>query len=107
HLAAGRRRVMEGLRAIRVPPSGRGGRGQVRRPVPRGGQFVSRSRARASSLPCGSGPDSLMFVGELRGRIQREAGMGDATYIHGTDAREQERLAKLGELTDEPFVRFL
>jgi SAM-dependent methyltransferase len=33
--------------------------------------------------------------------------MGDATYIHGTDAEEQARLAKLGELTDEAFVRFL
>ena len=33
--------------------------------------------------------------------------MSDATYIHGTDAEEQARLAKLGDLTDEAFVRFL
>ncbi|HEV3259747.1 MAG TPA: methyltransferase domain-containing protein [Gemmataceae bacterium] len=33
--------------------------------------------------------------------------MNSATYIHGTDADEQGRLAKLGQLTDAAFVRFL
>jgi SAM-dependent methyltransferase len=33
--------------------------------------------------------------------------MADPTYIHGTDPDEQRRLAKLGELTDDPFLRFL
>jgi SAM-dependent methyltransferase len=33
--------------------------------------------------------------------------MSEAAYIHGTDPQEQERLATLGELTDEAFVRFL
>ena len=28
-------------------------------------------------------------------------------YIHGTHPSEQERLAKLGDLTDEPFLQFL
>jgi len=33
--------------------------------------------------------------------------MSNATYIHGTDPAEQVRLSKLGELTDEAFLRFL
>jgi ubiquinone/menaquinone biosynthesis C-methylase UbiE len=31
----------------------------------------------------------------------------DTTYIHGTTPQEQQRLAALGELTDDAFVRFL
>ncbi|MFL5341827.1 MAG: methyltransferase domain-containing protein [Gemmataceae bacterium] len=33
--------------------------------------------------------------------------MSDAVYIHGTARDEQERLAKLGELTDAAFLQFL
>jgi SAM-dependent methyltransferase len=33
--------------------------------------------------------------------------MSDAAYIHGTDPDEQARLARLNDLTNEPFVRFL
>jgi SAM-dependent methyltransferase len=33
--------------------------------------------------------------------------MSDAVYIHGTDPEEQARLARLGELTNEPFIQFL
>jgi ubiquinone/menaquinone biosynthesis C-methylase UbiE len=33
--------------------------------------------------------------------------MSDAVYIHGTDPEEQARLAKLGELTNQPFLEFL
>ena len=33
--------------------------------------------------------------------------MEKATYIHGTDAAEQERLARLNALTNPPFLRFL
>ena len=33
--------------------------------------------------------------------------MADATYIHGTDSAEQERLALLNRLTNQPFIDFL
>jgi SAM-dependent methyltransferase len=33
--------------------------------------------------------------------------MADATYIHGTDPAEQERLALLNRLTNPPFIEFL
>ena len=33
--------------------------------------------------------------------------MDDIVYIHGIQPDEQRRLAKLGELTDEAFVRFV
>lgn len=33
--------------------------------------------------------------------------MGDAVYIHGTTDDEQGRLARLGDLTNEAFLRFL
>ncbi len=33
--------------------------------------------------------------------------MSDAVYIHGTTPEEQDRLARLNELTNEPFLRFL
>ncbi len=33
--------------------------------------------------------------------------MGDTTYIHGTAPAEQDRLAKLGELTNAAFIQFL
>jgi ubiquinone/menaquinone biosynthesis C-methylase UbiE len=33
--------------------------------------------------------------------------VGDASYIHGTAATEQQRLSKLGELTDEAFLQYL
>src|SRR5258708_7457705 len=32
---------------------------------------------------------------------------GEFAYIHGTHPSEQERLAKLGDLTDEAFLQFL
>src|SRR3982751_6970819 len=33
--------------------------------------------------------------------------VAEATYIHGTDPGEQERLAGLGCMTDEAFLRYL
>jgi ubiquinone/menaquinone biosynthesis C-methylase UbiE len=33
--------------------------------------------------------------------------MGETVYIHGTDPDEQARLARLGELTNDAFIRFL
>jgi len=33
--------------------------------------------------------------------------MSEAVYIHGTDPEEQSRLKKLGDLTNEAFIRFL
>src|SRR2546425_7191050 len=37
----------------------------------------------------------------------REQARMEHAYIHGTDATEQERLAALNALTNEPFLRFL
>src|SRR5260221_218765 len=41
------------------------------------------------------------------GRINSMTNAGEFAYIHGTHPSEQERLSKLGDLTDEAYLRFL